>query len=92
MLAFRTSVHVHSQGCPEYDGLCGMFISPETGQFKGNKFFLLLLFFKSLNYLLFFFRDVDHFMLMQDYFHQQFFLIRFSLSRAYDHYYGCTSR
>ncbi|VDK76257.1 unnamed protein product [Litomosoides sigmodontis] len=34
MLAFRTSEHVHSEGCPEYDGLCGMFISPVTGRFK----------------------------------------------------------
>uniref|UniRef100_A0A1I7VN79 alpha-1,2-Mannosidase n=1 Tax=Loa loa TaxID=7209 RepID=A0A1I7VN79_LOALO len=34
MLAFRTSEHVHNEGCQEYDGLCGMFISPVTGRFK----------------------------------------------------------
>uniref|UniRef100_A0A1I8EP20 alpha-1,2-Mannosidase n=1 Tax=Wuchereria bancrofti TaxID=6293 RepID=A0A1I8EP20_WUCBA len=34
MLAFRTSEHIHNEGCREYDGLCGMFISPVTGRFK----------------------------------------------------------
>uniref|UniRef100_A0A915PM45 alpha-1,2-Mannosidase n=1 Tax=Setaria digitata TaxID=48799 RepID=A0A915PM45_9BILA len=34
MLAFRTSEHVHREGCAEHDGLCGMFISPLTGHFK----------------------------------------------------------
>uniref|UniRef100_A0A7I4KJW6 alpha-1,2-Mannosidase n=1 Tax=Brugia malayi TaxID=6279 RepID=A0A7I4KJW6_BRUMA len=34
MLAFRTSEHIHKEGCREYDGLCSMFISPVTGRFK----------------------------------------------------------
>ncbi|MCP9257010.1 alpha-1,2-Mannosidase [Dirofilaria immitis] len=34
MLAFRTSEHVHNEGCQEYDGLCGMFISPVENDYN----------------------------------------------------------
>lgn len=37
-LAFGTSEHVHNEGCLGYDGLCGMFIHPATGHFKGGTF------------------------------------------------------
>ncbi|VDM25986.1 unnamed protein product [Toxocara canis] len=33
-LAFGTSKHIHNIGCEKYDGLCGMFINPKTGQFR----------------------------------------------------------
>uniref|UniRef100_A0A158Q5Q0 alpha-1,2-Mannosidase n=1 Tax=Dracunculus medinensis TaxID=318479 RepID=A0A158Q5Q0_DRAME len=33
-ISFRTSQHIHNLGCIEHDGLCGMFISPNTGEFR----------------------------------------------------------
>ncbi|CAI2356808.1 unnamed protein product [Caenorhabditis sp. 36 PRJEB53466] len=33
-LAFNVSRHVHKIGCEEHEGLCGMFISATSGQFK----------------------------------------------------------
>uniref|UniRef100_F1KXJ2 alpha-1,2-Mannosidase n=1 Tax=Ascaris suum TaxID=6253 RepID=F1KXJ2_ASCSU len=33
-LTFATSKHIHNIGCKHYDGLCGMFVSPKTGQFR----------------------------------------------------------
>ncbi|MFH4979502.1 hypothetical protein AB6A40_006211 [Gnathostoma spinigerum] len=34
--AFKVSEHIHADGCRHKDGLCEMFISPETGMFKGG--------------------------------------------------------
>uniref|UniRef100_A0A914XIA6 alpha-1,2-Mannosidase n=1 Tax=Plectus sambesii TaxID=2011161 RepID=A0A914XIA6_9BILA len=33
-VAFNVSQHLHKLGCAEHDGLCPMFISPQTGQWK----------------------------------------------------------
>uniref|UniRef100_A0A914RLQ1 alpha-1,2-Mannosidase n=1 Tax=Parascaris equorum TaxID=6256 RepID=A0A914RLQ1_PAREQ len=35
-LTFATSKHIHNIGCKHYDGLCGMFVNPKTGQFRGK--------------------------------------------------------
>uniref|UniRef100_A0A7E4VH17 alpha-1,2-Mannosidase n=1 Tax=Panagrellus redivivus TaxID=6233 RepID=A0A7E4VH17_PANRE len=33
-IAFKVSEHIHSIGCNDHEGLCGMFISPTDGKFR----------------------------------------------------------